>query len=93
MREASSRTLGLRHYDVQPNTAEHLKNRAYYFEPSAETPLGRLWVLPWDSDTSWGPNWMPWLAASASPLMPPRSISISVVIALTRSIEACALVQ
>ncbi len=47
----------VRHYDVQPNTAEHLKNRAYYFEPSAGTPLGRLWVLPWDSDTSWGPNW------------------------------------
>ena len=47
----------VRHYDVQPNTSEHLKNRAYYFEPSTETPLGRLWVLPWDSDTSWGPNW------------------------------------
>ncbi len=47
----------VRHYDVSPNTAEHLKNRAFYFEPSTETPLGRLWVLPWDSDTSWGPNW------------------------------------
>ena len=47
----------IRHYDVQPNTAEHLKNRAFYFEPSTETNLGRLWVLPWDSDTSWGPNW------------------------------------
>lgn len=47
----------IRHYDVQPNLAEHLKNRAYYFEPSATNPLGRLHVLPWDSDTSWGPNW------------------------------------
>lgn len=47
----------IRHYDVQPNTSEHLKNRAFYFEPSTETNLGRLWVLPWDSDTSWGPNW------------------------------------
>ena len=47
----------VRHYDVQPNTSEHLKNRAFYFEPSLESNLGRLWVLPWDSDTSWGPNW------------------------------------
>ncbi len=47
----------IRHYDVQPNTGEHLKNRAYYFEPSPTNPLGRLNVLPWDSDTSWGPNW------------------------------------
>jgi hypothetical protein len=47
----------VRHYDVQPNTSEHLKNAAYYFEPSTETPLGRVWVFPWDSDTSWGPNW------------------------------------
>lgn len=47
----------VRHYDVRPNLNEHLKNRAYYFEPSAATPLGRLNVLPWDSDTSWGPNW------------------------------------
>lgn len=47
----------VRHYDVRPNTGEHLKNRAYYFEPSPTNPLGRLHVLPWDSDTSWGPNW------------------------------------
>jgi hypothetical protein len=47
----------VRHYDVQPNLSEHLKNRFYYFEPSASTPLGRLWLMPWDSDTSWGPNW------------------------------------
>jgi hypothetical protein len=47
----------VRHYDVRPNTGEHLKNRAYYFEPAAGSPLGKLWLLPWDSDTSWGPNW------------------------------------
>ncbi|MDB4405430.1 CotH kinase family protein, partial [bacterium] len=47
----------IRHYDVRPNRGEHLKNRAYYFEPSATNPRGRLNVLPWDSDTSWGPNW------------------------------------
>jgi len=47
----------IRHYDVSPNTGEHLKNRAFYFQPSATNPLGRLRTLPWDSDTSWGPNW------------------------------------
>ena len=46
----------VRHYDVQPNTGEHLKNRAYYFEPGGNR-YGYLNVLPWDSDTSWGPNW------------------------------------
>ncbi len=48
----------VRHYDVQPNLAEHLKNRTFYFSPPTEqNPLGRLHTLPWDSDTSWGPNW------------------------------------
>jgi hypothetical protein len=47
----------VRHYDVAPNTGEHLKNRAYYFRPDPLQPLGKLNVLPWDSDTSWGPNW------------------------------------
>ncbi|MGK0185343.1 MAG: hypothetical protein ACI9R3_001119 [Verrucomicrobiales bacterium] len=51
----------IRHYDVSngdtPNNAEHLKNRAYYFEPAEGLELGRLWLMPWDSDTSWGPNW------------------------------------
>jgi hypothetical protein len=47
----------VRHYDVQPNTGEHLKNRSFYFRPDATQPLGKLNVLPWDSDTSWGPNW------------------------------------
>ncbi len=49
----------VRHYDVQPNLTEHLKNRAFYFplEDREANPLGRLHTLPWDSDTSWGPNW------------------------------------
>ncbi|MGY8647311.1 MAG: lamin tail domain-containing protein [Verrucomicrobiales bacterium] len=47
----------IRHYDVAPNTAEHLKNRAFYFKPMPGNPLGQLQTLPWDSDTSWGPNW------------------------------------
>lgn len=47
----------VRHYDVQPNTGEHLKNRSYYFRPDIAQPLGKLVVLPWDSDTSWGPNY------------------------------------
>jgi len=48
----------VRHYDVAPNTGEHLKNRAYYFEPSPRNRrFGLLNVFPWDSDTSWGPNW------------------------------------
>jgi hypothetical protein len=47
----------VRHYDVQPNTAEHLKNRAWYFRPDSSNPWGKMITLPWDSDTSWGPNW------------------------------------
>ncbi|HWB02969.1 MAG TPA: lamin tail domain-containing protein [Verrucomicrobiales bacterium] len=51
----------IRHYDVSngitTNNGEHLKNQAYYFKPATGLPLGRLQVLPWDSDTSWGPNW------------------------------------
>ena len=51
----------VRHYDVSggtsTNNGEHLKNRAYYFEPDPGNPLGKLHILPWDSDTSWGPNW------------------------------------
>lgn len=46
----------IRHYDYWPRDS-HSKNRAWYFEPSMETPLGRLTVLPWDADASWGPNW------------------------------------
>ena len=51
----------VRHYDVSSgittNNGEHLKNRAYYFAPDPANPLGKLHLLPWDSDTSWGPNW------------------------------------
>ena len=48
----------VRHYDVQPNLSEHLKNRSFYFSPPVEgNEWGRLHTLPWDSDTSWGPNW------------------------------------
>ena len=47
----------IRHFDVQPNTGEHLKNRAFYFHPTPGTPFGLLRTLPWDADTSWGPNY------------------------------------
>ncbi|TWT30469.1 CotH protein [Posidoniimonas corsicana] len=47
----------VRHYDYWP-TAN--KNAAYYFEPdyAAENDnLGKLWLLLWDTDASWGPSW------------------------------------
>lgn len=47
----------VRHYDVAPNTNEHLKNRVWYFAPSVDSPLGVMRTLPWDADTSWGPNY------------------------------------
>ena len=47
---------GIRHYDFVPADS-HSKNRAWFFEPSPENPLGRLWTLPHDSDASWGLNW------------------------------------
>lgn len=48
----------VRHYDVQPNTGEHLKNRAWWFRPDPASPQwGKLHTLPWDSDSSWGPNY------------------------------------
>ena len=48
----------VRHYDVQPNTGEHLKNRAWWFRPDPASPTwGKLHTLPWDSDASWGPNY------------------------------------
>lgn len=46
----------VRHNDFGP-APSHMKNQAWFFEPSADTPYGRLWVLPWDSDVSWGPTW------------------------------------
>ncbi|WP_197527771.1 lamin tail domain-containing protein [Posidoniimonas polymericola] len=47
----------VRHYDYWP-TAN--KNAAYYFEPdytAANDNLGKLWLLLWDTDASWGPTW------------------------------------
>jgi hypothetical protein len=47
----------VRHYDFWPSAN---KNQVYYFSPDYEPAnggLGRLWVLPWDMDASWGPSW------------------------------------
>lgn len=47
----------IRHYDYWPSAN---KNMVYYFEPDY-TPennnLGKLNILPWDTDASWGPTW------------------------------------
>ena len=50
-------TEAIRHYDYWPDAN---KNMVYYFEPdylSANDNLGKLWILPWDTDASWGPTW------------------------------------
>lgn len=48
---------GIRHYDFRPADS-HSKNRGYYFEPDySGSSFGRLWLMPWDSDASWGPSW------------------------------------
>ena len=47
----------VRHYDYWPDAN---KNMAYYFEPTYTTEngnRGKLWILPFDHDASWGPNW------------------------------------
>jgi len=47
----------VRHYDFWP---ESNKNMVYYFEPDylpENDGLGKLWLLPWDTDASWGPSW------------------------------------
>ncbi|MCF7676310.1 MAG: CotH kinase family protein, partial [Akkermansiaceae bacterium] len=44
-------------YDFWPNSN---KNMTYYFEPvysSRNGYKGKLWILPWDTDASWGPTW------------------------------------
>jgi hypothetical protein len=46
----------VRHVDFG-TTPSMMKNQAWFFEPMQGNPLGRLWVLPWDSDVSWGPGW------------------------------------
>ncbi|MDA7882120.1 CotH kinase family protein, partial [Akkermansiaceae bacterium] len=46
-----------RHYDFWPSAN---KNMVYYFEPNylpANNNKGKLWILPWDTDSSWGPSW------------------------------------
>ena len=50
-------TEGVRHFDFRPDL-NWFKNRYWYFEPDpGGNPLGNMWVLPWDWDTCWGPNW------------------------------------
>jgi len=46
-----------RHYDYWPSAN---KNMVYYFEPDylpANNNKGKLWILPWDTDSSWGPTY------------------------------------
>ena len=47
----------IRHYDFWPSAN---KNMVYYFEPvylPENNYNGKLWILPWDTDASWGPTW------------------------------------
>ncbi len=47
----------IRHYDFWPSAN---KNMVYYFEPDylpENSNRGKLWILPWDTDASWGPTW------------------------------------
>jgi len=47
----------VRHYDYWPNCD---KNMCFYFEPvyTAQNGYrGKLWILPYDHDASWGPSW------------------------------------
>ncbi|MGC6467864.1 MAG: lamin tail domain-containing protein [Akkermansiaceae bacterium] len=47
----------IRHYDYWPSAN---KNMVYYFEPDylpANNNQGKLWILPWDTDSTWGPSW------------------------------------
>ena len=44
-------------YDFWPSSN---KNMVYYFEPEYTREngnRGKLWILPWDTDASWGPTW------------------------------------
>lgn len=46
-----------RHYDYWPSAN---KNMVYYFEPNyfpANDNKGKFWLLPWDTDSSWGPTY------------------------------------
>lgn len=47
----------IRHYDYWPSAN---KNMVYYFEPDylpANRGYGKLWILPWDTDATWGPTY------------------------------------
>lgn len=47
----------IRAYDFWPSSN---KNMVYYFEPNYTGRngfRGKLWILPWDTDASWGPTW------------------------------------
>lgn len=47
----------VRHYDYWPDAN---KNMVYYFAPNylpENSNLGQLWILPWDTDATWGPTW------------------------------------
>lgn len=47
----------VRHYDYWPSGDN---NSAHYFYPDYRPEnrmYGRLWVLPWDVDATWGPTW------------------------------------
>ena len=47
----------IRHYDMWPDAN---KNMVYYFEPDYRPEndnYGKLWILPWDTDGTWGPTW------------------------------------
>jgi hypothetical protein len=47
----------IRNYDSWPSAN---KNMVYYFYPeytAANNFHGKLWIIPWDSDATWGPTW------------------------------------
>ena len=47
----------VRHYDYWPTGN---KNMVYYFEPdytAQNDNLGKLWLMLWDTDATWGPTW------------------------------------
>ncbi|MEN6574947.1 MAG: lamin tail domain-containing protein [Phycisphaerales bacterium] len=57
----------VRQYDN--DYAGEKRNIAWFFEPdpTGQNPFGWLWLLPYDTDLTWGPNWndgpqQPWVA-------------------------------
>ncbi|MFT5105001.1 MAG: hypothetical protein ACI9UA_000619 [Pseudoalteromonas tetraodonis] len=55
-----SLSQAIRNYDFWPSAN---KNMVYYFYPDytvgngGKGGKGKLWILPWDSDATWGPTW------------------------------------